>query len=250
MKIRNVLTAAALASVLTFSAGLAKAQVLYGTLTGNITDLSGATVPNAKVEAVNTGTGQVKQTTADDHGEYAINDVQAGTYKGTISAKSFGNVVEQNVVVDANTVMPQGFFGTGTELASGVHRNSRQIHFPLPVVRDPPVSRGGRCGQDSGTGEAMPDTGVEVRTFGFGPQQFLKRLRGNIEVMVNGAVAGLQFRKGQLVLVSGGLQQGGVERDPLHRYPLRFGKVCGLPHTVRGQEGRLRVRLGSLAWPA
>ena len=90
--------------MLTFSAGLAKAQVLYGTLTGNITDVSGATVPDAKVEAVNTGTGQVKQTTADDHGEYAINDVQAGTYKVTISAKSFGNVVEQNVVVNANTV--------------------------------------------------------------------------------------------------------------------------------------------------
>ena len=96
----------------------------------------------------------------------------------------------------------------------------------------------------------MPDTGVEVRTFGLRLQQFLKRLRGNREVLVNGAVVELQFQQCQLVLVSGGLQQGGVERDPLHRYPLRFGKVCGLPHTVRGQEGRLRVRLGSLAWPA
>ena len=104
MKFHNVLALASLASVLTFSAGLAKAQVLYGTLTGNITDVSGATVPGAKVEAVNAGTGQVKQTTADDHGEYAINDIQAGTYKLTISAKSFGNVVEQNVMVDANTV--------------------------------------------------------------------------------------------------------------------------------------------------
>jgi len=81
MKIQNVLAAAALASALTFSAGLAKAQVLYGTLTGNITDASGAAVPNAKVEAVNTGTGQVKQTTADDHGEYVLNDVQAGTIR-------------------------------------------------------------------------------------------------------------------------------------------------------------------------
>jgi len=32
-------------------------QVLYGTLTGNVTDPSGAVVPNAKVEAVNTQTG-------------------------------------------------------------------------------------------------------------------------------------------------------------------------------------------------
>jgi hypothetical protein len=35
----------------------------------------------------------------------------------------------------------------------------------------------GRCGQDFAAGEAMPDTGVEVRSLGFGTQQFLKRLR-------------------------------------------------------------------------
>lgn len=78
MSLRNVLAAAVLASVVAFSAMPAGAQVLYGTLTGNVTDISGATVPNAKVEAVNTGTGQVKETVADDKGEYIINDVQAG----------------------------------------------------------------------------------------------------------------------------------------------------------------------------
>ena len=104
MKPKKILAAAALAAVLTVCALHANAQVLYGTLTGNITDASGAGVPAARIEAVNAGTGQVRQSVADDKGEYVINNVVAGTYKVTVSAPSFGNVVGQGVIVDANTV--------------------------------------------------------------------------------------------------------------------------------------------------
>ena len=38
----------------------AYAQVLYGSLTGNVFDPSSATIPNAKVEALNTNTGAVR----------------------------------------------------------------------------------------------------------------------------------------------------------------------------------------------
>lgn len=82
----------------------ARAQVLYGTLTGNVTDASGSAVPNAKVEALNTGTSISKQVAADDHGAYLLIDLQPGSYKVTISAPSFGSVVEQGVAIDANTV--------------------------------------------------------------------------------------------------------------------------------------------------
>src|SRR5438552_19197539 len=42
---------------------VAKAQVLYGSLTGKVTDQSGAALPNATVEAVNTGTGVTQTAT-------------------------------------------------------------------------------------------------------------------------------------------------------------------------------------------
>jgi Carboxypeptidase regulatory-like domain/TonB dependent receptor len=80
------------------------AQVLYGTLTGNVTDQSGAVVRGAKVEAVNTGTGSSTSVTTDERGAYLFNNLQAGVYKVTITASSFKSRVQDNVGVDANTV--------------------------------------------------------------------------------------------------------------------------------------------------
>ena len=80
------------------------AQVLYGSLTGNVVDASGGSVPNAKVEALNVATGVARTATTDDRGGYLISDLQQGVYKVTITAASFGTVIEQGVTVDANTV--------------------------------------------------------------------------------------------------------------------------------------------------
>ena len=83
---------------------VARAQVLYGSLTGNVTDQSSANVPNAKVEALNVGTGVTRQTTTDERGVYLFSNLQPGTYKVTVSAKSFKTVVESNIIVNGNEV--------------------------------------------------------------------------------------------------------------------------------------------------
>jgi hypothetical protein len=80
------------------------AQVLYGSLTGNVTDSTGRSAPNARIEALNVATGIARQATTDDRGSYLISDLQQGVYKVTITAASFGTVIEQGVTVDANTV--------------------------------------------------------------------------------------------------------------------------------------------------
>src|SRR6516164_10278642 len=69
------------------------AQVLYGSLTGNVSDSGGGAVANAKVEALNVATGISKQVLCDDRGVYLFNDLQAGTYRLTISAPSFATAV-------------------------------------------------------------------------------------------------------------------------------------------------------------
>jgi hypothetical protein len=84
-------------------AGAAIGQILYGSLTGNLTDATGAPIAGAKVEALNVGTGIMNSSVSDVRGIFLISDLQPGTYRVTISAKGFATVVQQNVLVEANT---------------------------------------------------------------------------------------------------------------------------------------------------
>jgi len=83
---------------------VAQAQVLYGSLTGNVTDPSSAAVPNAKIEIINVGTGVTRQASTDERGVYLFTNLQPGTYKITIAVPSFRTTVEENVLVNANEV--------------------------------------------------------------------------------------------------------------------------------------------------
>jgi Carboxypeptidase regulatory-like domain/TonB dependent receptor len=78
------------------------AQVLYGSLTGNVTDPTGAAVAGTKVEALNIGTGVSTSLVTDERGAYTFNSLQAGIYKVTITAQTFKTLVQENVGVEAN----------------------------------------------------------------------------------------------------------------------------------------------------
>lgn len=83
---------------------LAQGQVLYGTLTGNVTDQTGAAVAKAEVAALNTGTGVTQTVTTDATGNYRFNAMQTGDYKVTVTASGFATKVVEQVHVDPNTV--------------------------------------------------------------------------------------------------------------------------------------------------
>lgn len=97
------LKVALLSIVLLLFAGTAKAQVLYGSLTGNVTDSSGAALPGARVEALNVATGVARESTTESAGVYRFLELQPGIYNITISASGFATVVTENVRLDANT---------------------------------------------------------------------------------------------------------------------------------------------------
>jgi hypothetical protein len=82
---------------------VAGGQVLYGSLTGNVTDPSGAVVTGAKVEALNVSTGSAKVAITDERGAFLFSDLQAGVYKLSFTARSFKTLVQDNLKVDANT---------------------------------------------------------------------------------------------------------------------------------------------------
>src|SRR5579871_4682528 len=82
----------------------ANAQVLYGSATGTVTDATGAAVPRAKIDVANVSTGIVHSVLSDERGTWLVNNLQPGTYKVTISAPSFGTLVQEGVDIEANTV--------------------------------------------------------------------------------------------------------------------------------------------------
>jgi hypothetical protein len=71
MSIRSFRITTLLLGVLAMPYG-AHAQVLYGSLTGNISDPSGGAVPNAKLEVLNVSTGIAKQAVTDDRGVFLL----------------------------------------------------------------------------------------------------------------------------------------------------------------------------------
>src|SRR5258706_11393762 len=79
--------------------GVSHAQVLYGTLTGNVIDPANAAVPGVHVEAVNQETNVKSEATTDDRGIYRFTNLQPGPYKVTVAAPSFRTYSETNVPV-------------------------------------------------------------------------------------------------------------------------------------------------------
>ncbi len=67
----------------------AQAQIERATLTGTITDPSGASVPAARVEIVSPGTGFERHVDTGNAGVYSITDLPIGTYNVTISRAGF-----------------------------------------------------------------------------------------------------------------------------------------------------------------
>lgn len=83
----------------------AGAQVLYGSVTGNVTDQSGAAIPNAKLTAIEISKGISQDTVADGSGVYRFAELLPGTWRINASAPGFARLETDNVVVDANNVV-------------------------------------------------------------------------------------------------------------------------------------------------
>ena len=80
-------------------------QTLYGTLVGNITDSSQASVPGAAVKIVNTGTRQEYAANANAAGAYVVNSIPAGAYDITITHTGFQTYAQQGVVINASATV-------------------------------------------------------------------------------------------------------------------------------------------------
>ncbi|WP_162180000.1 TonB-dependent receptor [Bryobacter aggregatus] len=81
------------------------AQVLSGSLVGNVTDSSGAAVAGAIVKITEGATGQTRELEANSSGTYTISTIPPGTYTVSIAKAGFRSHVASSVIVRLNTVV-------------------------------------------------------------------------------------------------------------------------------------------------
>ena len=78
------------------------AQTDTSSLSGTISDPSGAVVPNAKITAHNEATNADKDTMSDGSGSFTIASLAPGSYTMRVEAPGFQTTVLNGVQVDPN----------------------------------------------------------------------------------------------------------------------------------------------------
>ncbi|MCC7341230.1 MAG: TonB-dependent receptor [Bryobacterales bacterium] len=78
------------------------AQILYGSIIGNVTDASGASVPGAAVTVTNLETGVSREVSSNSAGAFNAPTLQAGIYAVKVNAPGFRSAEVTKVVVSIN----------------------------------------------------------------------------------------------------------------------------------------------------
>ncbi|PYV03257.1 MAG: hypothetical protein DMG26_09775 [Acidobacteria bacterium] len=81
-----------------------QAQVLYGSIVGDVKDPTGAAVPRAAVTITSKETNQSRQAATDPSGTYSFPDVQSGTYTVKVVHEGFKAFERADVPVTLNNV--------------------------------------------------------------------------------------------------------------------------------------------------
>ena len=85
------------------------AQQLTATLSGMVTDSSGAVIPNSTVTVTQTSTNAVRTVQSDASGSYVVTSLPAGTYTVNVASSGFETWVARNVVL--NVAEKRGLVG-------------------------------------------------------------------------------------------------------------------------------------------
>jgi outer membrane receptor protein involved in Fe transport len=104
------------------------AQVVGGTLSGTVTDPSGAVVPNSQMTIKNVGTGVTRKVAADASGFYTAPNLLPGTYDITVTAPGF-----------KTEVRPGGTLTVGAEQSLNITMEVGQVAETVTVTGAAPT---------------------------------------------------------------------------------------------------------------
>ncbi len=99
------LTSLALALSMACLVSPAPAQVLFGSMVGNVTDSSGSGVPGAAVKVTELQTNESRMAVTNESGTYTVSTVPAGTYQVEVTKAGFRAFLTSNILVNQNNVV-------------------------------------------------------------------------------------------------------------------------------------------------
>src|SRR5271170_7033314 len=100
MPLRAAFPAAlAISFLFVFAVGNLYAQVEKATLSGTVTDPSGAVIVDAKVQAKDVSTDATYSGNTDGQGRYSLPEMQVGTYDVSAEKNGFQRMVQTGVVL-------------------------------------------------------------------------------------------------------------------------------------------------------
>jgi len=150
------LTLSALALLLTPSQRVF-AQVDEGSISGTVTDPTGAVVPNAQVTLLNTDQGITLTTTTNGSGQYTFSPVRIGHYTVSVSAPGFSTTSQQNLQVTVGLALQ-----VNVELKTGATSETVQVTTAPPELQTSESSVGQTI-----TGQTINSLPLNGRNFTF-----------------------------------------------------------------------------------
>src|ERR1700724_431189 len=104
-----------------------QAQVVGGTISGTVSDKSGAVVANATVSLQNLATGVTTAVTTNAQGLYSLPNLLLGDYQETVSAPGFEKAIRNGIVLTV-----------GAQMVSNVEMKVGAINESIQVSDQPP----------------------------------------------------------------------------------------------------------------
>ncbi len=112
------------------------AQSFRGSISGTVTDATGAVVPQAHVTLKSAGAGLSREATTNAEGVYALPDLPPGTYTLTVSAAGFKEARSSDIIL---TAQQNTRFDATLEV--GAISESVQVRATAPAFAVPPNGR-------------------------------------------------------------------------------------------------------------
>jgi hypothetical protein len=117
-------------------------QVDEGAITGTVSDSTGAVVPNATVNLVNTDQGITLETKSNASGGFTFSPLRIGNYQLTVTAQGFSKTTQKNLKVSVAQVLQ-----VNVALKLGAATETVEVNTAPPLLQTEEASVGQVIGQ-------------------------------------------------------------------------------------------------------